>query len=55
MSKDFNDHCWNDVIDDEIREIYQPYHRETFVGPKPAILAIDLYNKAYLGGNRPDS
>ena len=53
MSKDFNDHCWNDVIDDEIREIYQPYHRETFVGPKPAILAIDLYNKAYLGGNRP--
>jgi nicotinamidase-related amidase len=23
------------------------------VGPRPAILAIDLYNKAYQGGNRP--
>jgi maleamate amidohydrolase len=23
------------------------------VGARPAILAIDLYNKAYLGGNRP--
>jgi len=53
MAKDFNDHCWNDVIDDEIREIYEAYHRKLFVGPKPAVLAIDLYNKAYLGGNRP--
>jgi maleamate amidohydrolase len=53
MARDFNDHCWNDVIDDEIREIYEAYHRDTFVGPRPAILAIDLYNKAYLGGNRP--
>jgi nicotinamidase-related amidase len=53
MARDFNDHCWNDVIDDEIREIYQAYHRETYVGARPAILAIDLYNKAYLGGNRP--
>jgi nicotinamidase-related amidase len=53
MAKDFNDHCWNDVIDDEIREIYEAYHRETYVGARPAILAIDLYNKAYLGGNRP--
>ncbi|MDF2115030.1 isochorismatase family protein [Roseiarcaceae bacterium H3SJ34-1] len=53
MAPDFNDHCWNDVIDDEIREIYEAYHRETYVGARPAILAIDLYNKAYLGGNRP--
>jgi nicotinamidase-related amidase len=53
MARDFNDHCWNDVIDDEIREIYEAYHRKLFVGPKPAVLAIDLYNKAYLGGNRP--
>ncbi len=53
MARDFNDHCWNDVIDDEIREIYEAYHRDLFVGPKPAVLAIDLYNKAYLGGNRP--
>jgi len=53
MAKGFEDHCWNDIIDDEIREIYSSYHREIFVGPKPAVLAIDLYNKAYLGGNRP--
>ncbi|MDB5533049.1 MAG: isochorismatase hydrolase [Hyphomicrobiales bacterium] len=53
MARDFNDHCWNDVIDDEIREIYEAYHRDTFVGARPAILAIDLYKKAYLGGNRP--
>lgn len=53
MAKGFEDHCWNDIIDDEIREIYSAYHREIFVGPKPAVLAIDLYNKAYLGGNRP--
>jgi maleamate amidohydrolase len=52
MAKGFEDHCWNDIIDDEIREIYSAYHREIFVGPKPAVLAIDLYNKAYLGGNR---
>jgi maleamate amidohydrolase len=53
MARDFNDHCWNDVVDDEIREIYEAYHRDTYVGARPAILAIDLYNKAYLGGNRP--
>jgi maleamate amidohydrolase len=53
MARDFNDHCWNDVVDDEIREIYEAYHRDTYVGVRPAILAIDLYNKAYLGGNRP--
>lgn len=53
MNKDFEDHCWADIVDDEIREIYSAYHRKIFVGPKPAILAIDLYKKAYLGGNKP--
>ena len=46
-------HCWSDVIDEETLEIYAPYRREVRVGPKPAILAIDLYNKAYQGGDRP--
>lgn len=53
MKRGFEDHCWKDIVDDEILEIYAAYERETFVGPRPAILAIDLYNKAYKGGNRP--
>jgi maleamate amidohydrolase len=54
MSKrDFEDHCWKDIVDEEILEIYEPYRREVFVGQRPAVLAIDLYNKAYQGGNRP--
>jgi nicotinamidase-related amidase len=53
MPRDFEDHCWKDIVDDEILEIYQPYRRELRVGRNPAVLAIDLYNKAYQGGNRP--
>jgi nicotinamidase-related amidase len=54
MSKrDFEDYCWKDIVDDEILEIYEAYHRDLFVGRNPAVLAIDLYNKAYLGGNKP--
>ena len=53
MARDFEDHCWKDVIDEEILEIYEPYRRELRVGRNPAILAIDLYNKAYRGGDRP--
>jgi maleamate amidohydrolase len=54
MSKrDFEDHCWKDIVDEETLEIYEAYHRDLFVGRNPAVLAIDLYNKAYLGGDRP--
>ena len=53
MERDFEDHCWKDVIDAETLEIYAPYRRKTKVGPKPAILAIDLYKSAYIGGNKP--
>ena len=42
-----------EASDKDVLEIYASYHRELFVGKKPAILAIDLYKKAYLGGNRP--
>ncbi len=49
----FEDYCWRDVVDDEILEIYEPYKRKVFVGPAPAVLAIDLYKKAYQGGDRP--
>src|SRR6266704_6960882 len=53
MTRDFEDHCWKDIVDAEIIEIYEPYRREVRVGRNPAVLAIDLYNKAYQGGNRP--
>ncbi len=53
MARDFEDHCWKDLVDDEIIEIYEPYRRELRVGRNPAVLAIDLYNKAYQGGARP--
>lgn len=53
MTGDFEDHCWKDLVDEDILEIYAPYRREVFVGPRPAVLAIDLYNKAYRGGDVP--
>ena len=53
MTRDFEDHCWKDLVDDEILEIYAPYRREVRVGRNPAVLAIDLYNKVYQGGARP--
>jgi maleamate amidohydrolase len=53
MARDFEDHCWKDIVDEEVIEIYEAYRREVRVGPNPAVLAIDLYNKAYQGGNRP--
>jgi maleamate amidohydrolase len=53
MGRDFEDHCWKDLVDAEILEIYEPYRRELRVGRNPAVLAIDLYNKAYQGGDRP--
>ena len=45
MMRDFEDHCWKDIVDQEIIEIYEPYRREVAVGRRPAVLAIDLYNK----------
>ena len=50
---DFEDHCWKDLVAPEILELYDHYERKTFVGPAPALLAIDLYELAYQGGARP--
>jgi maleamate amidohydrolase len=52
MARDFEDHCWKDVIDADTIQIYQAYRRKIYVGDNPAVLAIDLYNKAYRGGDR---
>jgi len=53
MPRDFEDHCWQDVVDADTIQIYQAYRRKLHVGDNPAVLAIDLYNKAYQGGSRP--
>ena len=49
----FEDHCWLDVIEPEVIELYSSYRRETGVGPSPALVAIDLYELVYQGGPRP--
>ena len=49
----FEDHSWRDVVSAEDIELYKHYQRELFVGRRPAVLAIDLYNSAYQGGPRP--
>lgn len=49
----FEDHCWKDVVSPDDMALYAPYARETFVGPTPAFVAIDLYNAAYRGGPKP--
>jgi maleamate amidohydrolase len=46
----FEDHCWQDVVPAADLKLYSCYARETFVGPSPALLAIDLYNLVYRGG-----
>jgi nicotinamidase-related amidase len=53
MVERFEDHCWHDIVPPEVLDIYSHYARETFVGPSPALLAIDLYELAYQGGARP--
>ncbi|MBI4529750.1 MAG: isochorismatase family protein [Deltaproteobacteria bacterium] len=50
MPHEFEDHCWKDIVTPEILETYKPYHRETYIGQRPALLAIDLYNLVYEGG-----
>jgi nicotinamidase-related amidase len=55
MSSDFEDHCWKDVVPADVLEVYSHYQRKVFVGPAPALLAIDLYELAYQGGAKPPS
>jgi maleamate amidohydrolase len=53
MSDDFEDHCWKDIVTADVLEIYSVYRRKVFVGPNPALLAVDLYDVVYRGGARP--
>ena len=49
MARDFEDHCWQDVVSPEELEIYKHYERDVYVGERPALLVIDLYNFVYRG------
>jgi maleamate amidohydrolase len=46
-------HVWDDVIDADTRAIYAAYERDRWIGTRPAVLAIDLYNFVFEGGPRP--
>ena len=52
MKQGFEDHCWADIVSDEILKVYEPYYRDVYVGERPALLAIDLYNLVYKGGEK---
>ncbi len=49
----FEDHCWKDIVGEDLLEIYRHYRRDTYVGARPALLAIDLYNLVFQGGSLP--
>ncbi len=53
MIDDFEDHCWKDIVPPATLDLYKHYQRDLFIGPKAAILAIDLYELAYQGGPQP--
>jgi hypothetical protein len=49
---DTNDHCWRDIMPaDVLRRAARP--RKLSIGPAPALLAVDLYEQVYRGGNVP--
>lgn len=52
---DFENHCWHDLYDTDILEIYAPYRRETAIKGNTALLMIDLYQLSFAGGPRPVS
>ncbi len=53
MARDFEDHCWKDVIPKPMLDVYAHYKRDIYVGARPALLAIDLYELVYQGGATP--
>ena len=43
MIDEFENHCWQDIMPPELLQLAVRSKRKTFVGPSPALLAIDLY------------
>ena len=53
MTDSFEDFCWKDIVSPQDLEIYGHYRRPLYVGKNAAVLAIDIYNLVFKGGNRP--
>ncbi|HEY4136356.1 MAG TPA: isochorismatase family protein [Alphaproteobacteria bacterium] len=53
MVDDFENHCWQDLIPANLLNLYKHYQRDLYIGPKVAILGIDVYELAYQGGPKP--
>ncbi|MEX0827648.1 MAG: isochorismatase family protein [Haliea sp.] len=53
MGYDFEDHCWKDVMSADLLRLARRSEREVKVGPSPALLAVDLYERVYQGGPVP--
>ena len=53
MTYEFEDHDWKDLVGPDDLKLYAPYRRGTYIGQRPALLLVDLYNMAYAGGSRP--
>jgi len=49
----FEDHCWQDVIPAGDLAIYGTFSREIYIGAPAALVAVDLYDVVYRGGNKP--
>lgn len=45
-------HCWDDLVSPETRTVYADYLGERRLGTAPALLLIDVYNRAF--GDRPE-
>jgi maleamate amidohydrolase len=52
-ASEFENHCWQGMFSEQLIKQSSTYVRDTYVGDKPALLLIDLYNFVYDGGNRP--
>ena len=52
-ASDFENHCWQGLFSEQLLKQNSTYVRDTFVGDKPGLLLIDLYNLVYEGGNHP--
>ncbi|MCU1446991.1 isochorismatase family protein [Cryobacterium sp.] len=46
-------HVWDEIVDEPMRAIYSAYQRPLGITARPAVLAIDLYNKVFAGGDLP--
>lgn len=53
MTDAFEDHCWKDVVPEDVLDLYKHYKRDLYIGPRAALLIIDLYELAYQGGPKP--